>query len=312
MLIINVQRPYNIKIKKEVIHLDIMSEAHEYHSIEQYDRKGKHEKQFLSEMDSKVELWNEISERFQAEKPMLQSDVEFMLQEISFLLNPTLTAHIPYLKGFSEHVKSDDRFAKGIEIFYEVLHVYFEFERFVSYQYLPFFNKNKVLLACFEEAKRVVSVTKEEETKLKMFLEGGYSFEEQWEEIEEKWENIQPKSSQIQLILPDEMEWLLGTSRYSILEQLDFGDLYFAHHFQRVNRNEYYYSRMDDCKSLFLAFNEAITKLSKMTIADIPLFDKKWIMQEIQETMKNAKFGHYSEYLRVRQRVQGFMKEKEE
>jgi hypothetical protein len=269
--------------------MDILLEAFEAHSIEQFAKKVKYEERFEKEMDEKIDKWNEISKNYAEGKLPSHEQISFMIQEGKVSLDSSLSEEIPYLQGHMDKIKNEYQYHQAMKLFQEVLPRYHQFLEFTKEMYTPIFRKKKKLTSIIERAKRLQEDTKDMSLKLESFLKGDHQFEEEWEkewkEDKEKLSKIAEKHHQSLPLTEEEIKWLMGFSRYSIEEQMDTGKLFFAHHFERVERENSFREEIDECKKVFYTYKQAIEKIANLYVSIFLITDT---LEEVQAISRKA------------------------
>jgi hypothetical protein len=246
--------------------MDIMLEAFEAHSIEQYERKAKYEKRFEEEMEEKVNKWNGIFQRYEQGIFPSHEEISFMIQESNISLDSSYSKDIPYLQDHISRISKEYQFVEAIKNFKEVIPIYHRFLASLYPMYIGMFRKKKKLMKIIEKANQIQNDTKEKSSKLQAFIRYEYTFDEEFKQNKEKLTSITEKHNQSLSLTEEETKWLIHFSRYSIVEQMDTGELFFAHHFQRVNREQSFRKELEGYKKVFLTYQQAIEKIANLTV----------------------------------------------
>jgi hypothetical protein len=250
--------------------MDILLEAFEAHSIEQLARKAKYEGRFEKEMDEKIDKWNEIYKNYEEGKLPSHEQIRFMIQEGKISLDSSLSEEIPYLRGHIDRLKEEHKYYQAIKLFQEILPRYHQFLESVKEMYTPILGKKKKLTSIIERAKHLQEDTKDISLKLEKFLNREHQFEEEWEkewnEDKKKLTKIEEKHRQSLQLTEEEIKWLMSFSRYSIREQMDTGELFFAHHFKRVERESSFRKEIEECKKVFHTYKQAIEEIANLSV----------------------------------------------
>jgi hypothetical protein len=288
-----------------VIHLDIMFEAYEAHLIEQHARK-KDEKPFLEEVERKALKWDSIKEKRNQEESVSKKDIVFMLEEIPYLFEESLIQAKPYLKNHLERVKKENGYFHAFELFTEVLVKYFDCTDMISYQSLGVFNKKKVIQKCIDKAKDVLKDTKGTSSLLEAYVQQEWLKEGHSVDYSVKWKE---QKGNHEGMLEVDLDWLIKTSRLSIQEQIESGQQYFAHHFDRVSRGEFFGKRFYDFRIVYRHFQKAIEEIASQQVF---LFDREYVFERIQKLSSVSLFDDsYDSYNRVKRYIKRQPKNKQ-
>jgi hypothetical protein len=291
-----------------VIELDITTEAYEAHSIEQQERKEKYLHLFERDMSTKIERWNELSDRLEKKQEIAREDIAFMLHEIAFMFDSSVSEAVSYLHGHIKRLKENHVDSNGIELFVEVVSHYFEGIAFIMEKELSVFGRKKVIDSCIDKAKEVLKDTEEKAHELDLFLQGELDYMETWEKDRRKWEIFDHQLIIQRPYLPRDIEWIVEYSRISIENQVETGKLYFAHHFDRVEKEEFYRKRMESFSKVYNHYRKA---LETVATEAIPMLDTGGHLEHMKNHLREAKQVCASEHHEVKRHLQE-AKQKEE
>lgn len=277
--------------------MDIVKEAYEAHSIEQEDRKEKYQNGFEQDMKMKFFQWEMVKEKVTGGQKLTDRELALLIGEIAYLYDSSASEAVPYLQGHAKRMKQKHVDSHAIEIFVEVIRVYFEGMSVILEKELGIFGRKKVIDSAIEKAKEVVQKTEERADILTLFVQNQLDFMEEWEKDKRKWEIADHQQLINRPFLPKEIDWMLNLSRVSIEEQVASGKLYFSHHFDRVEKEQNDRRRMANFKKVFTLFHKAFETMANQPI---PLMDTGGHLERMKEHLRHARQESDSAYHEVK------------
>jgi len=279
----------------EVIQMDIMLEAYEAHGIEQQARM-KHKKRFHQLMQAKTEYWLSIFKRVKQGEGLNAKEQQFLLREIGYFHDPSLSKSEPFLE---EHVKRMEEkrmnqtllslYANVVKSYKQALS---EIEKQAT---IPFFSKKKRLTNIIAQSLEILKDTESsvDEIAFCHSNRNAYFGDREWKEQELKWNRNVALMIEERLVDAEENQWLLQMSKSSIHEQIDTGNWYFSHHFDRVREGSETKERIRGLERIFQDYRNALLTISKKNVT---FFNKKMLFDLIREICQDVNWEHRRQY----------------
>lgn len=282
--------------------MDIIFEAFGYHKIEQCEREAKYKDRFESEMKVKVEVWNGVLSKWMEGEELSLADQAFMAEESLLSSDGQLARIFPYLDGHIERLQKEHDYWQVLQMFQDLIPRQHQFIDSI-YSSAVLFGKRKKLVEFTKHSTRLDQEAKGLRSKLVRLRKKECLFKDSWNFEQENLQALIYKlDADIKLSL-EEQEELLRLSKLSIMNQMDSGRLFFAHHFDRVKRAEWFMDEIESYMEVFRVYERAISNIANTQPEKIKWFDLGYKLESLKEICDSAKCGTIWSYRTIVKKI---------